>query len=172
MPLTPNFSISQSSGTPNIITATDTSVGSDVAITQRRIFLLQANGEYLVESGTTTDYEEWAYAQSSISLDVLTQDTALSVTVQWLDVSNVVLYTKTIAFNFTAYNETFYYGLTQDLVANPSLYASKEWFENKMLLRVYIDSADQSISFASDVYSAQFCNQLATNLVTNADFYF
>lgn len=172
MPLTPNFSGSQNSGTPNIITFADTSTGSDVAITQRRIYLLQANGEYLVEAGTTTSYEQWSYASSSISLDVLTQDTSLSVTVEWLNSGNVVLYTKTIAFNFTAYNETFYYGLTQDLVANPSLYAAKEWYYNKMLLRVYIDSADQAISFASDIFSAQLANDLATNLVTNADFYF
>lgn len=172
MPLTPNFSGSQLSGTPETITFTDTSTGSDVAITQRRIFLLQANGEYLVESGTTTDYEQWALADTSISLDVLTQDTALSVTVQWLDVNNVVLYDKTIAFGFTAYNETFYYGLTQDLVANPNLYQSQNWFYNKMLLRVYIDSGNQAISFASDIYSAQISYDLATNLQTNQDFYF
>lgn len=170
--LTPNFTASQNSGTPSVITLVDSSSGSDVAITQRRVYLLQANGEYLVPTGTTTEYIEWSYANSTIDIDVLTQDTALSITVQWLDVSNTVLYTKTIAFNFTAYNDTFYYGLTQDLVANPSLYAAKEWYYNKMLLRVYIDSADQAISFASDIYSAQLCNDLATNLVTNADFYF
>ena len=34
------FSMSQNSGTPNIITATDTTVGTDVSITKRRIYLL------------------------------------------------------------------------------------------------------------------------------------
>lgn len=170
--LTPNFTASQNSGSPEICTFTDTSTGSDLNITQRRIFLLQANGEYLVESGTTTDYEAWSYASSTISLDVLSQDTSLSVTVQWLDVSNVVLYTKTIAFGFTAYNETFYYGLTQDQVANSQLTASTEWYENKMKLRVEIDSGDQAISFASDIYSAQECYNRATQFRTNESYYF
>jgi len=170
--LTPNFSMSQNSGTPNIITATDTSVGSDGAVTQRRIYLLQSNGEYLVPSGVTTDFVEWAYNQTSISLDVLTKDTGLTVLVEWLNVSNVVLYSKTLSFGFTAYNETFYYGLTQDLVANPSLYASQNWFDNKMRLRVYIDSGNQAISFASDIYSAQLCYDLATEMQTNQNFYF
>ena len=170
--LTPNFTASQNSGTPSVITLTDSSTGSDVAITQRRAYLLQANGEYLVPTGTSTYYIQWAYANSSIDIDVLSVDTALSITVQWLNVSNTVLYTKTIAFNFTAYNETFYYGLTQDLVANPSLYAAKEWYYNKMLLRVYIDSADQAISFASDIFSAQECNSLATNMRIKEDYFF
>jgi len=174
MALTPNFTSSQSSGTPNIVSYTDSSTGSDAAITQRRIYLLQADGTYLVTTGTTTDYMAWAYASSSKTFDVLTQDTALTVTVQWLDVNNVVLYTKELSFNYTDYNETFYYGLTQSQVAitNPMLAASTNYFQNKMKLRVLIDSADQAISFASDIYSAQVSNDLATYLVTNADFNF
>src|SRR3990172_265316 len=100
--LTPNFTASQNSGTPSVITLTDSSTGSDVAITQRRAYLLQANGEDLGPTGTSTYYIQWAYANSSIDIDVLSVDTALSITVQWLNVSNTVLYTKTIAFNFTA----------------------------------------------------------------------
>lgn len=170
--LTPNFSGSQNSGTASICTFVDTSTGSDLAITQRRIYLLQANGTYLVESGTTTDYTPWALANSSISLDVLTRDSALQVRVDWLDVNDVVLYTKTLSFGFTAYNETFYYGLTQDLVANPSLYASQNWFANKMKLRVYIDSGNQAVSFASDIASGQLSYDLATEMQTNQNFYF
>lgn len=172
MPLTPNFGASQNSGTPSTISFTDTSTGSDVAITKRRIYLLQANGTYLVPSGVTTNYVDWALANSSISLDVLSKDSALTVTVEWLGTNNTVLYTKTLSFGFTAYNETFYYGLTQDLVANPSLYASQDWFLNKMKLRVYIDSGNQAISFASDIYSAQTCFDLATQMQTNQNYYF
>ena len=79
MPLTPNFGASQNSGTPSTISFTDTSTGSDVAITKRRIYLLQANGTYLVPSGVTTNYVDWALANSSISLDVLSKDSALTV---------------------------------------------------------------------------------------------
>jgi len=173
MSFTPNFTTSQSSGTPNIITATDSSTGSDVAITKRRIFLLQSDGTYLVPSNVTTSYIDWALANSSININVLTVDTALSITVQWLDVSNNVLYTKTIAFGFTAYNETFYYGLTQGEVPiiTPAMINSN-YYQNKMLLRVFIDSGNQAITFASDIYSSQVAYDNATYLVTNAKFNF
>ena len=55
MPLVPNFTASQFSGTPSIITLTDTSTGSDVTIAKRRVYLLQSNGTFLVPTGTTTD---------------------------------------------------------------------------------------------------------------------
>ena len=78
MALIPNFSTEQFSGTPNAFTITDTSTGSDVTITSRRIYLLQANGTFLVPAGTNTNYIVWNIADSSIVLDVLSQDTALS----------------------------------------------------------------------------------------------
>jgi hypothetical protein len=172
MPIVPNFTAAQSSGSPNILTLTDTSTGSDVLITQRRVYILQSNGNYLKPSNNSTDYIVWAYAAQSISLDVLTKDTAVTIIVEWLDVSNAVLYSKTISFGFTAYNETFYYGLTQDLIASPNLYQSQNWVYNKMLLRVYLDSGNQAISFASNINAAQINYDLATNLQINKSYFF
>ena len=83
MPLVPNFTASQYSGTPSVITLTDTSTGSDGTIAKRRVYLLQANGTFLVPAGTTTEYIEWDLVDVSIALDVLSQDSALSITVQW-----------------------------------------------------------------------------------------
>src|SRR4051812_32015248 len=97
MALTPNFVASQAGGTPQNLTLTDSSTGSDGAITQRRIYLVQADGTYLTPSGSTTDYIAWAYANASITIsDILSNDIALSILVQWLSVTNVVLYDKTI----------------------------------------------------------------------------
>ena len=172
MALTPLFNASQSSGLPSTINIVDVSTGSDNAITQRRVFLQQSDGTYLVPTGTSTNYVPWAYANSSIAINCLSQDTALSITVQWLNVSNTVLYSLTTAYGFTAYNETFYYGLTQQQIANPGIINDTNYFNNKMALRVYIDSGNQAISFASDIFSAQFCYDQATNLVTNATFNF
>jgi hypothetical protein len=174
MALTPNFSASQASGTPSIITLTDSSSGSDVSVTQRRAFLLQSDGTYLVPNGTTTNYIQWAIGNTSINIDVLTQDTALSITVQWLDVSNNVLYSKTIAFGFTAYNETFYYSLTQNQVPinTPSVILNTGYFKSKMILRVCIDSGNQAISFASDIQTAQQSYNNATYLRTNENLFF
>ena len=172
MPISPSFTASQNSGTPSIITLTDTSTGSDGAITQRRVYLLQSNGQYLVPTGTTTDYVEWDIVDSTISLNVLVQDTALSITVQWLSVTNTVIESVTTSFAFTAYNETFYYGLTESQVANANLTASTNWYQTKMILRVELDSAYQAITFASDIFSAQAALNRATFISTNQSFFF
>lgn len=178
MAISPNFSASQNSGTPSIITLADTSTGSDTSITKRRIYLLKSDGTYLVPSGTTTNYIAWDITNVNtrepltISLDVLSQDSALSITVQWLNSSNVVVESKTTSFAFTAYNETFYYGLTQSQVANPELVSSDGWYENKMTLRVEIDSATQAIVFSSDIVSAQACLDRATYISQNSNYFF
>lgn len=172
MPISPSFTASQNSGTPNLIFLTDTSTGSDVTITKRRIYLLQSNGTYLVPAGTTTDYIEWALVDTTTSLNVLIQDTALSITVQWLTAGNVEVASVTTSFAFTAYNETFYYGLTESQVANANLTASTNWYQTKMILRVELDSAYQAISFASDIFSAQAALNRATFISTNQSYFF
>ena len=174
MPLSPNFTASQNSGTPNLIFLTDTSTGSDVTITKRRIYLLQSNGTYLTPAGTPANqnYIDWALVDVTTSLNVLIQDTALSITVEWLTAANVVVANKTISFAFTAYNETFYYGLTESQVANANLTASTNWYQTKMILRVELDSAYQAISFASDIFSAQAALNRATFISTNQSYFF
>jgi len=179
MPITSyGFSMSQNSGTPNIITATDTTVGTDTTITKRRIYLLQSNGTYLVPTGTLTDYSDWAITNTTtrapltINLDVLTQDTALSITVEWLTAGNTVMGSVTTSYAFTAYNETFYYGLTESQVANSNLTASTNWYQTKLILRVEIDSATQAITFASDIFSAQAALNRATFITNNQSFFF
>jgi hypothetical protein len=175
MPLTPNFSTSQQAGLPSDVIITDTSTGSDVAIVERRVYLVNYAGEYVVEDGTTTDYTVWPLAQSSISIDCLTADTALTVTVNWVDISGVTLYTKTILSGFTLYNETFYYSLTQGqaAVSNPSyILQDTTYFQNKSKLRSLIDSGDQAVTLGYDITSAQTCYDLATFMVTNQNNYF
>jgi len=171
MALTPNFTASQFSGTPSNITLTDTSTGSDGSITSRRIYLLQANGTFLVPQGTTTDYILWNIADSSIVLDVLSQDTALSITVQWRS-NTAVVTSLTQSFAFIAYNETFFYGLNQNLVGNANLSASTNWFQNMSNLQLQIDSAQQSITFASDIFNAQAALNRATYISSNSSFFF
>ena len=172
MPFVPNFTASQYSGTPSIITLTDTSTGSDVTIVSRRVYLLQANGTFLVPTGNQQLYILWDLVDPSIDIDVLSQDTALSITVQWMNAANAVVTSKTISFAFTAYNETFYYGLTESQVANSNLTASTNWYQTKLVLRVEIDSALQAITFASDIYSAQAALNRATFISTNQSFFF
>ena len=138
MPFVPNFTTSQQAGLPSNVIITDASTGSDVAIVARRVYLVNYAGEYVVASGTTTNYTPWPLAQSSISIDCLTQDTALTVTVDYVDAGGVALYTKTILAGFVLYNMTFYYSLTQGqaAVANPSyILQDNNYFNNISKLR-------------------------------------
>jgi hypothetical protein len=175
MPLTPNFSTSQQAGLPSNVIITDTSTGSDVAIVSRRVFLVNYAGEYVVADGTTTNYTPWPLAQSSISIDCLSADAALSVTVNWVDAGGVTLYTKTTLAGFTLYNLTFYYSLTQGqaAISNPSyILQDNTYFQNKSKLKTLIESGNNAITLGYDITSAQVCYDLATNLVTNQNMSF
>lgn len=164
MPLTPVISVGQTPGNPGVVTIADLSTGSNVLITQRRVYLKTSLNTYLVEEGTTTDYEEWALIDSSIDIDALDKDYGLLVTVEWLDVTNVVLYTISDTYGLKCYNEDFDYGLTQMLTANPENIGDNSFFEHKSQLRNYIDSGDKAIERASDIYSAQVAYDKATKL--------
>lgn len=173
MSFTQNFAASQTIGLPNIVLLTDTSTGSDGAITQRRAYLQQSDATYLVPSGTTTDYVVWPYADSSISINCLTQDTALNITIQWLDVSNAVLYSKTTLYDFTLYGEQFLLNLTlAQIGSTPNLLQSTGYYTNKMILRVNLDDADNAVSLGSNIYGAQQSLNLATYMETNQQLFF
>lgn len=175
MPLTPSFSVSQSVGQPSVIEITDTSTGSDLAVTSRRVYLEDYEGNNVVPSGVTTLYIPWPLSSPTISIDCLTEDAALQVTVQWLNVSNTVLYISSSLEGFTLYNESFYYSLTQAqaMVSNPSYIAQDtNYYNNKMKLRLFIDSGNQAISLGNDITSAQICYDSATYIVNNQQNYF
>jgi hypothetical protein len=167
MALSPNFTISQVVGAPSEVVLQDTSTGSDGSITQRRAYLRKADGTFLVPEGTSTEYVPWSYSDSTIAIDALDKDYGLDIIVQWLDVSNVVLYDKTIQSGLTLYNETYDYGKTQQFSGNPLLINDDGYFERKSQLRTDIDSGNQAISFAGDLFAAQQCYDDATNIRLN-----
>jgi hypothetical protein len=173
MPFTQNFTTSQTVGLPSYINLADTSTGTPSGtIASRRVYFITSNNTYLVQEGTTTDYEVWAYSASTASFNVLDKDYALNVKVQWLDAFGVVLYEKTILAGYSLYNESFDYQMTQLLTGNPLLINDNDFFNYKSELRVSIDSGNQAISFASDIYSAQQAYDKGTGLRVNSQYYF
>ena len=175
MALTVNFSTDQTFGTFGDILFIDTSSGIDVVVVSRRIYIQKSDGDFLVESGTTTEYELWADfpATTTITLsDILSEDCACKVVVQWLDVSESVLYDKTSYIGFTCYNEDFDYELTQSVAGNPLLMSDNNFWGNKSLLRGYIDSGNNAIERNSDIAAGQQCYDLATNLRENSQYLF
>lgn len=173
MPFTPNFSMSQSFGTPSVVTATDTSTGSDGSIASRRITLTTYNGNTLVPAGTTTSFVAWPLLTNPISIDALDKDYALSIRVDWLAVDGTtVLYTKTQLYQFSMYNEEFYYSLTSRQSSVPSIIMDNVYYMNKLKLRVDLDSAQQAVFYGEDISSAQYCLDAGTELRLNQNKYF
>lgn len=167
-----NFSVAQSYLDATSLQVADTSTGTDVNITSRRIYIQDANGNYLVPSGTTTQYVLFPEPAATILINVLNQDYCLSITVQWLDVSNNILYTKTQMFCFTLYSEQFFYYLTQQAAAGNANIQDTTFYGNKMLLRVYIDSANNAVQYASDIVGAQNSLNSAAFLIDNQNSFF
>ena len=167
-----SFVVSQTVGEESTVTVTSVTSGTDAAVTQRRVYLQTDSGEFLVPTGVTTEYNEWALADASVDIDCLDKDYSLRVVTQWLDVSNTVLYDSTQYVGLTLYNESFDYLLTQLMAANAVLIGDNNFFPNKELLRTYIDGGNHAISFADDLYNAQLCYDKATALRISSQYYF
>lgn len=172
MPLTPSFSVSQNIGAPSTLVITDTSTGSDPAITKRVVYIQKSDGTYLVPTGTSTDYIEWALAATSKSIDVLDRDYALSITVKWLNVSDGIVAQTTEKLCFTLYSEQFLYELTQSMAATPSIPQDTVYYQNKMQLRCEVDSANNAVTIGGDIAASQNCLNRAYEMMQNESKYF
>lgn len=176
MPFVPDFLFTQAVGTPQNIDGEDLSTGTDADIASRRVYLEQSDGEYLVESGTETDYEPWPLSDGTeITIsNILTVDTSLSITVDWLDAADEVLYTKTIAFGFDEFGQSFFYGLSDGAVpiTNPPVTLSTNYYQNKMQFMCYLVSARQAITRYSDIYKAQVNYDADQFMQTNQNDFF
>lgn len=179
MAITVAFSTNQVVGAPQNIVLVDSSSGTDVTAVNRRVYLVNAAGEYITESGTTTAvaYTEWPLADgNTLTLDVLSTDMALNVTLSYVTSGGAVVATLTKLQGFTLYNETFYYSLTQAQASQsqppPMIIQDTGYYNNKLILRTNIDSGNQAITLGTDITSAQNCYELATYMVTNQSSYF
>lgn len=168
-----SFTATQTVGEESTVTITAVVAGTDAAVTQRRVYLQTDTGEFLVPTGTSTDYVQWAIAASTIDIDALgTSDRALRIYVEWLNVSNVVLYDSEQYVGLTLWNESFDYLTTQLIAANPLLVNDNNFWTNKSKLRTLIDAGNNAISFASDLYNAQQCYDAATELREDSQYLF
>lgn len=175
MAITPNFTRGQTLGLPREINLVDTSTGSDTqSITKRRVYITDKDGNYIVEEGTTTDYEEWNDypATTTITLDVLDYDMAVNIRVDWLNASNVVQQTKTILSDFTLYAKTYYIFLTKAQSSNSNLRNNANFYQNYIKLLVSIKEADDSVVLLSDIGSSQAALNRARKLIDNPSNFF
>jgi hypothetical protein len=164
-----NFSVSQTLGTPNIITFTDTSVGSDVLITERRIYLLKADGTYIK---SINNYWLWSIAQATKEIDAINRDYGLSITVKWCDVTGSTLYEKNYKMDFVAYTSNFINELTQQETALPSIEFTVDYFQQKGHLQTLVDDSNQAIALGADYKKAQVFLDQAYYIINNQTRFF
>lgn len=179
MAITASFTTSQTIGSPSEINIVDTSTGSDAAATGRRIYIVNSLGQYITESGVTdaVAYTSWPIADgNSLTLDVLTEDAALNITLMYTNNSGVSVAQTTELCGFTLYNETFYYSLTQAQASQnqppPMIIQDTNYYMNKLILRTEIDSGNNAIEYGDDITTAQACYDRATFLTNNENLYF
>lgn len=173
MALSADFSTSESLSSNNLITFTDISTGSDGGLTERRIYCRLANGNYLTTSGesTTSAYEVWPIADTSIVLDLLTESTTANVTVQWMTGSTVT-YTKTRLQTWDLYDYLFAFELIQDQTANPKIINDANYYTNFFQFITNIWCAETANTYGNDLYSSQQQLNVNQNLIINSDKYF
>jgi len=181
MAITAVFSTSQVVGNPQDIVLVDSSSGTDVLAVERRIYVVNAEGQYLTENYTVSDsvaYTAFPLADgATITLEnILSVDTAAYITLTYNDVSGDVRATVTNLIGFTLYNESFYYELTQNQAQQnqppPMIMQDSNYYTNKGILRTEIDSGDNAISYGADIISAQACYDRATYMISKEDNFF
>lgn len=172
MPFSPSFTVSQNPINPGYIVVNDTSTGTDNLIVSRRVTIKDSEGNYIVPSGTTTDYIVWALGTTSIALNVLTQDTAANIKVEWLYSGNVVQYTANANYCFTQYNQQFLYYLIQLQSLNYNIIQDTNYWGNVGIFWTNIKGAINAVEIGNDIVAAQVCLNRATNMANNQAKYF
>lgn len=172
MPLSPAFSISQTALNTRLAIATDTSTGSDVAITGRRITFTTNSNTTLVVSGTTTSYNLWALVDTTASFNILPQDYALSILVQWVNVSGTVLYSSIQSYCLAYNNKQNFYYLIQQQALTPNIVQDANYYSNLAIYWANIIGAEQAIEIGNDLSASQNCLDRATEMLTNEAKYF
>jgi hypothetical protein len=170
MALIPSFTIAVTSN-PSSFTLTDTSAGSDAAIASRLITLYLSSGAVF---GSPIPWP--GTVGGSITVSPLSQDLALNIRVDWLNSSGASIYNTAQIYAFTQFGEAYFYQLTQKQAAPTTppanILLDQNYLNNKMLFRLWLDSAVQAINVGQDIVSAQNCINLYQNYLNNPSLYF
>ncbi len=173
MALVPNFTTSESLASPQNVSFVDSSTGTDGTITTRKIFCRLANGNYLTTAGesTTPAYESWSYADSTITLALLSRSTIANVTVEWY-AGATLTYTKTILCGWVLYDYLFAFELLQSQTSTPSIIQNTTYYGNFLQFIVNLTNAENAVSLMDDLYSAQMALDRNYPMIQNESFYF
>lgn len=163
--------VSQSASTPSSLTVTDNSTGLSGTITQRRVYVSNAYGEFLTGDGVV-NYTEWALAEASIVLDILTEDIGALIKVEWLNVSNVVVDEVENTYPLAEYNKQFLYYLLGLQGLTPGVYQDSNYSGNIAIFWTNIIAGINAVEYGNDIAACQNCFNRATQMRLEQNFYF
>ena len=166
-----SFLVSQSASTPSSLTVTDNSTGLSGTITQRRVYVSNAYGEFLTGNGVV-NYTEWALAEASIVLDILTEDIGALIKVEWLNVSNVVVDEVENTYPLAEYNQQFLYYLLGLQGLTPGVYQDSNYSGNIAIFWTNIIAGINAVEYGNDIAACQNCFNRATEMRNNQNLYF
>jgi hypothetical protein len=183
MPFYQNFSVLQTPANPALLLVEDTSTTSPATnptnyaaygIAARRIYIQDYNGDYIVPAGTTTNYIPWALLDNPITLNVLTQDMAVNIRVDWVDSFGVVVnnYTKNNNYCLTEYNKQFLYYLIQLQSLTYNIIQDNNYWGNVGIFWTNVIGAINCVQIADDITASQVCLNRATYMATNQSAFF
>lgn len=181
MAITVIFSTNQVIGLPKNFVLTDASTGTDVTAVSRRIYATNAANQYLTQNLTvssTPAYTEFPLADGAAItlLNILAQDSALFITLAYVNISGGVVATATLLRGFTLNTESFYYSLTQAQAMQnqppPMIMQDSNYYTNKGVLRTQIDDGDQAIELGQDIFTAQAAYDRATIMIGQQNLWF
>lgn len=147
----------------------DVSTGSDGGLTGRTINIYQTSGQLLVAEIA------WPIADDTITLDILQQDVAVNIVVNWQSSSPLAppsTYVYSLIKAFVKYGQQFLYNLTQYQQSNPSVVQDVNWYSNKTKLFCLIESALNAITDGEDVFGAQSMISQYQLLINYQNYYF
>lgn len=171
--MTANFSASQSISDTSLISFVDTSLSPDNSVTERRIIIQLANGNYLTSQGefASEQYETWDISTDNISLSILPRSESPTVTVQWMIGGNIA-YTKVQAICFDLEDYVFAYGLLQNQTSLPIIIQDQSYYQNFMKYIVNLFNAENAILYGSDTFSSQCALDKNFNYQNNQNDFF
>lgn len=118
------------------------------------------------------NYMYWPYVDSSITYDLLPKDMPLTVTVNWLGVTNNVLYTKVLPYVFVRFNTEFDYSLSYSEANGNASINSANWLTKRMQLRVAINDANNAMSESSSIADSFAACERGTSLRLNPNSFY
>lgn len=174
MPIVPNFTAQESLSSNNLVTFTDTSTGTDLSLTNRKIYVRLANGNWLTAGGVqspTSAYMDWSYSDASTTIDLLTNSTTANVTVEWY-AGSALTYTKTILIEWDLYDYVFLFGLLSAQTSFPAVNANQGYWPNSFYMVTNLFQSEQAVELMDDLYSSQAALDRNQWLINNQNDYF